>query len=171
MVRLSRVSWFSLAWKSGWLLHSARTAIGMTVSLAVARLFGMPEAYWAPVSTIIVMESTLGAAWAVSKRRFIGTALGATLAGLLGSYFEPGIIVFGVTIFALGLICTILRLDQSSYRFAGITLTIVILVPGEITPWLIAFQRFIEVSLGNTVALVLTALWPRHELKTSQNPD
>ncbi len=170
MVRLSRVSWFSSAWKSEWLAHSARTAIGMTASLAIAKLFTMPEAFWAPVTTIIVMESTLGAAWVVSKRRFIGTALGAVLAGLLGSYFEPGIIVFGTGILALGLICSMLRLDQTSYRFAGITFTIVILVPREIAPWLVAVHRFVEVSLGIGVGLAFTAIWPEHESARGRNP-
>ncbi len=157
-------SWFSSALKSRWLVNSARTAIGMAASLAVARLFRMPEAYWAAVTTIIVMESTLGAAWAVSKRRFIGTALGAGLAGLLATYFEIGTMVFAAAILVLGLICAILHLDQSAYRFAGITFTIVYLVPREIAPWLVAFHRFVEVSLGIVVALALTALWPRREL-------
>jgi hypothetical protein len=70
---------------------------------------------------LIVMQSTLGASWGVSKQRIIGTTLGAESGGLLASYFEPGLIVFGAATFALGLICAILRLDQSAYRFASIT--------------------------------------------------
>ena len=163
-------SWFYSVWKSGWLVHSARTTIGMAASLATARLLNMPEAYWAPITTIIVMESTLGAAWAASKPRFIGTALGAVLAGLLGSYFKSGIIMFSAAIFALGIICGILRFDKTAYRFAGITLTIVMLVPREVAPWLIAVHRFVEVSLGIAVALAITVLWPGHELKITKNP-
>jgi hypothetical protein len=34
--------------------------------------------------------------------------------------------VFGVVIFALALFCALLRLDQSAYRFADVTLTIVV---------------------------------------------
>jgi hypothetical protein len=55
----------------------------------------MPEAYWAPITTLIVLQSTLGAAWEASKPRFIGTALGALLAGLLATYVGAGMIVFG----------------------------------------------------------------------------
>jgi uncharacterized membrane protein YccC len=128
----------------------------------------MPEAYWAPITTIIVMQSTLGAAWDVSKPRFIGTALGAALGGLLASYPHPGIIVLGVAIFALGLICAALRLDQSAYRFAGITLMIVTLVARGNAPVVIAAHRFVEVSLGIAVALTLTALWPGRELASGK---
>lgn len=160
MSQLNATKWFLSLWKSGWLAHSTRTAMGAAVSLMVARLLGMPEAYWTAITTLIVMQSTLGAAWTVSKQRFVGTALGAALGGLLASYFEPGIIVFGLAILVLGLICAILRLDQSAYRFAGITVAIVMLVVRGKTPGIIAVHRFIEVSLGIAVALILTAVWP-----------
>jgi uncharacterized membrane protein YccC len=164
-VMLNPANWPSLLWKNVWLVHSARTAVGATASLTVARLLGMPEPYWAAIATLTVMQSTLGAAWPISKQRFIGTALGAALGGFLASYFDPGIIAFFVAIFVLGLICAILHLDQSAYRFAGITLAIVMLVVrGATTPQLIAVHRFVEVSLGIAVALALTALWPEHEL-------
>ena len=154
---------FSLI-STSWLAHSARQAVASGVSLVVARLFKMPEAYWAPVTTLIVMQSTLGAAWTSSKFRLIGTALGAALGALLAGYFSPGFIVFGLAIFVLGLLCAILRLDQSAYRFAGITLTIVMLVARPQPHWMTGLHRFIEVSLGIGVALILTAIWPQRAL-------
>lgn len=169
MARRSAVMWFSSAWSSGWLVHSARTAVGAAASLAVARLFKMPEAYWAAITAMILMESTLGTAWAVSKQRLIGTALGAAFGGLLASCVRPGIVVFGAAVFALGLMCAILRLDRSAYRFAGITLTIVTLVTRGQGPWVIAAHRFIEVSIGIAVALALTALWPEREWASGRN--
>jgi uncharacterized membrane protein YccC len=72
--------------------------------------------------------------------------------------------VFGLVIFALGLICVVLRLDHTAYRFAGITLAIVTLVARGNVPWLIAVYRFVEVSIGIMVALALTAVWPEHGL-------
>jgi len=162
-MRPNTAKWFSAMWKSGWVTHSARTAVAAAVSFAVAGLFQMPESYWAAVSTIIVTQSTLGAAWAASRTRFIGTALGAAFGGLLASCSEPRIIVFVAGIFALGLICAILRLDQSAYRFAGITLAIVTLVARGEAPFVIAFHRCVEVSIGIAVALALSALWPERE--------
>jgi len=160
---------FWSAWKSRGIVHSARTGMGAAASLAIARFLGMPEAYWAAITTIMVMQSTLGAAWAVSKSRFIGTVLGAALGGLLATYLEPNVMVFGMVIFALGLICAVLRLDQSAYRFAGITFAIITLVTRVNAPWLMAVHRFVEVSVGITVALILTAIWPEHELISDRN--
>ena len=147
-----------------WLTQAARTALAAVASLIVALLCRMPEAYWAPITTLIVLQSTLGAAWAASKQRLIGTALGAVAGAMVASCFEEGIIVFGVAIFALGLICAILRLDQSAYRFAGVTLTIVLIIPRSQAPWITGMHRFVEVSLGIAVALVLAAVWPPRDL-------
>ena len=54
------------------------------VSLLVARLFHLPETYWAAISTLIVMQSNLGAALPISAQRFIGTAVGAIFGGFVG---------------------------------------------------------------------------------------
>ena len=156
---------FLPALKSSWLAHAARTGPATTVSLAIARLFEMPEAYWAPITTLIIMQSTLGASWSISKQRLIGTALGAVVGALLASYFVAGIVVFGLSIFVLGLICAILRLDQSAYRFAGITLAIVMLIERVQPPWIKGIHRFVEFSLGIVVGLVFAAVWPQRELQ------
>jgi uncharacterized membrane protein YgaE (UPF0421/DUF939 family) len=132
--------------------------------LVVAYFLRTPDAYWAPITTLIVMQSTLGTSWDASKPRFIGTVLGAAMGGLLATYSEPGVIVFGVVIFALGLICVVLRLDYTAYRFASVTFAMVFLVARGYAPWLIAVHRFVEVSIGITVALALTAIWPEREL-------
>jgi len=155
--------WFSQAWKSNWLAHAGRTGVAATVSLAVASCFKLPEAYWAAVTTIIVTQSTLGAAWAVSKQRLIGTALGAAAGALLVSYVAPGLIIFGLAIFALGLVCALLHLERSAYRFAGITLTIIMLIPRAQAPGVTGLHRFIEVSIGIAVGLAFAALWPLRE--------
>lgn len=143
-----------------WLSHAARTAIAAGLSLECARLLRLPEAYWAPISTLVVMQSTLGAAWDVSKKRFLGTALGALTGGLLATYFAPRVVTFAAAVFLLGVICALLRQDQTAYRFAGITLAIVMLVERTSPPYQIAAHRFVEVSLGILVGLALLAAWP-----------
>jgi hypothetical protein len=73
-------------------LHSIRTAAVAIGSLLIARLCGLPESYWAAVTTIVIMQSTLGAAWTVSK--FAGTALGAAMGALLTAYAAQNVAAF-----------------------------------------------------------------------------
>lgn len=142
-----------------------RTATAAAVSLVVARLFRLPETYWAAISTLVVMQSTLGAALPISAQRFAGTALGAA-AGALGVLcFGGRTAVFAAVVFALGLLCLILRLSRNAYRFAGVTAAIVVLVARPENPWVIAIHRFIEVAIGIAVGLAMSALWPEHSPK------
>src|SRR2546425_12361140 len=41
--------------------HAIRTAAAATASVIIVRLVQMPEAYWAAIATLVVMQSTLGA--------------------------------------------------------------------------------------------------------------
>jgi len=139
--------------------HSVRTAGAAIVSLFVARRVGLPEAYWAVITTLVVMQSTLGAALPVSAQRFAGTALGAAVGALAGSYYPGNALVFGLCVLMLGITFAPFRLERNAYRYATMTLAIVMLVPGH-SGRVVALHRFLEVSVGIAVGLAISALWP-----------
>jgi len=147
---------------AGWpvVVHSVRTAVAAVVSVLTARLFRLPEAYWAAITTLVITQSSLGAALKVSWQRFVGTALGAVVGAIVASYFGPHVLVFGTGVFLLGLLCAVVRSERSAYRFSGVTLAIVLLVPRTAPAWRVAFHRFAEVSIGIGVALILAWVWP-----------
>jgi uncharacterized membrane protein YccC len=143
--------------------HATRTAVAALASLWVARLFRLPEAYWAPITTLVITQSSLGAALAVSWQRFVGTALGALVGAIAASYFGGQALVFTASVFILGLLSALVRSDQNAYRFGGVTLAIVMMVPRTGPACQIAFRRFTEVSIGIAVALILSVVWPERE--------
>jgi uncharacterized membrane protein YccC len=147
---------------------SARTAFAAVGSFLIARLLRMPEAYWATISTIIVMQSTLGAAVTVSWQRFTGTVLGAAVGALLSAFFRSNLAIFGAGLFLLGLVCAVLRLG-TAYRFAGVTLAITMLIVRVRPAWVVAEHRLIEVSVGIAVGLIVTAVWPLGERKAEES--
>jgi uncharacterized membrane protein YccC len=140
--------------------HSARTAVTAVVSLLVARLFRLPETYWAPITTLLITQSSLGAALTISWQRFVGTVLGAVVGAIVASQFGPHALVFGGCVFILGLLSAVVHSDRSAYRLAGVTLAIVLLVPRTDPGWQVAFHRFAEVTIGLGVALLMTVIWP-----------
>src|SRR6184192_1767008 len=153
-------------------IHSIRTAIAATISFAVARLFGLPEAYWAAIATLVVMQSTLGATLLISVERIAATALGALAGALLATWFTGNLFIFVVAVFVLGLLCTAFRMEKSAYRYASITLAIIVLIPRSNPAWIIALHRFFEVSVGIVVALALAAVWPEHQPESAkQSPE
>lgn len=147
------------------IVHPLRTTLGAVLAFLLAKLVGLPEVYWAPISAIVVMESTLGATFTFSYRRLIGTALGSVAGALLLSHFEMSLLAYAGGIFILGLFCATLRLEKSAYRFAGVTRTVIMFVSHTNSAWIVAFHRFIEISLGIIVSLILTALWPEKEMQ------
>lgn len=142
------------------LVHPLRTTIAAVLAFFLATLVGLPEVYWAPISAIVVMESTLGATLTVSWRRLIGTALGSIAGALLLNHCGPSLLAYAGGILVLGLLCATMRLEKSAYRFAGVTLTVIMFVHHTNSAWIVAIHRFIEISAGIVVTLLLTALWP-----------
>ncbi len=140
--------------------HSVRTALAATASVIVARLVQMPEAYWAAIATLVVMQSNLGATLTLSIERVIATALGASVGALEAHYFGANLIAFLVAIVLIGLLSYGFRLEKTAYRYASVTLAIIVLIPRSNPAWIIALHRFIEVSVGIIVALLVVAIWP-----------
>lgn len=145
------------------LTHVVVATIATVASLLIARLFRMPEYYWAPITTIVVMQSTLGAAWTISKQRFIGTAIGAATGAFLATYFGTNVVVFGAGILVSGLICASLHLERNAFRYTGITLAIILLITRPQAPWIVAVHRFAEISIGIAVGLAITAIFPEDQ--------
>ena len=65
--------------------------------------------------------------------------------------------------FAIGVLCAALRVERSAYRYASITLAIVMLITRSSGIWVIALHRCLEVSIGIGAGLAITALWPERK--------
>jgi uncharacterized membrane protein YgaE (UPF0421/DUF939 family) len=148
---ISRVRWESI-------LDSVRTALAAVVAMLLARLLKLPEYYWAPISAIVIIQSTIPPR-TLGWQRFVGTALGAVMGSALATFFAPSAVVYGLGILLCGVLAWLLRVG-TAYRFAGIALSIVLLIPRSRPPWIVGWHRFLEVSLGIAVALVVTTVWP-----------
>ncbi len=143
--------------------HAIRTAVATTVSVIIARLMQMPEAYWAAIATLIVIQSTFGATLTLSLDRIVATAVGASIGALEINYFGANLVAFTLAIVLIGLLSIAFRLEKSAYHYASITLAIIVLIPRSAPAWTIALHRFLEVSVGIIVALAVVALWPEHQ--------
>jgi uncharacterized membrane protein YgaE (UPF0421/DUF939 family) len=140
------------------LLDSLRTAVAAVAAMLLARLLHMPEYYWAPISTIVIVQSTISP-HVLGWQRFVGTALGAVLGAAMATYFPSNAVVYGFGILLCGILAWWLRVG-GAYRFAAITLSIILLIPHPHNAWITGLHRFLEVSIGIAVALVVMTVWP-----------
>jgi len=139
--------------------HAVRTAVAATLSVLLARLVGLPEAYWAVIATLVVMQSPLSSTVPLAVQRIVASALGASLGTVESAFFGANLLAFAFTVFVLGLISSALRLERVGYSYAGMTLAIIVLIPRPEAPWIAAVHRFAEVSLGILVALAVVGVW------------
>jgi uncharacterized membrane protein YgaE (UPF0421/DUF939 family) len=143
--------------RTGLLKQAVKTAAAALISLYCSRFLKLPEGYWAAISAIIVLQSDLESTLRASVNRLAGTAIGAVVGAGVSVYFSEQFWIFGLALMLAMLICALL--DQwESYRFAGVTVAIVMLIPHRASPWIVGMHRFAEISLGIVVALAAEAI-------------
>jgi uncharacterized membrane protein YccC len=129
-----------------------------------SRFLGLPEGYWAAITAMIVLQASLGAAIKESWVRVVATAIGACVAMPFVAFFGQSLAVFGVAVFVTVVLCSALRL-QAGLRVAATTVAIIMLISHPGRPWAPGIHRFLEVSFGIIVALVVAkVMWPSSAL-------
>src|SRR5580698_7373225 len=139
--------------------QAVKTAVAGLVSLYITQLLRLPEGYWATISALIVMQSNVGATLTASRTRLAGTAVGAIVGGAFVALWGDSIPGFALAVAVAFFLCFVLRLPDSQ-RLATVTVAIIMLIGRPVSPWSLALHRFIEVSLGILIALVISlTLW------------
>jgi uncharacterized membrane protein YccC len=126
----------------------------------ITELLHLPGGYWAAISSIVVMQSEVGATMLASRDRIAGTALGAIVGLLTSLVWHHSLPMFGLAVLIVMMLCTALNY-KSAGRLGGVTVTIIVLVHFSGPLWQIALQRFLEVSLGIVISLVVAVAWTR----------
>lgn len=141
--------------------HGVKTTIAAALCLLLARFLRLHQGYWACISAIVVMQSETSATLLASRDRLVGTALGA-LVGWAASFFWHGqLALYALVIFICMTLPQALGFKVAG-RLAGVAATIVLLVPSAARYSKIALDRFIEVSLGIVVTLLVShIIWPK----------
>ena len=122
----------------------------------LATRFGLHDGYWGAISAIIVLQSNFGSTITASRDRLLGTLIGA-LFGFSFSLFGALPWNYLLAVAAAVAVCGLLGFRSSS-RLAGVTITIVMLVPQTGSHWTVALDRVGEVVLGIIVALAVSTL-------------
>ncbi|MGA9041439.1 MAG: aromatic acid exporter family protein [Terriglobales bacterium] len=133
------------------------TGIAGVVSLYAASFLRLPQGYWAAISSFIVLQSNVAATLGAARGRLIGTAIGAVIGAMFVRYVGTNPLWLGLAVTLTVLLCHGLGLEDS-YRLACVTVTIIMLISSTHSAWVTAGYRFLEVSLGIVVAVVIAAI-------------
>lgn len=140
---------------------AVRTTIAALLAFAIAELLHLPQAYWAVLTAVIVMQASLGGSLKATFDRLAGT-LGGAVWGVAVSLALPHASVLGLAL-ALALAVGPLALIASLkpwLRIGPVTAIIVLMSiqAQQAGPLAYALDRLIEILLGVAIALAVSLL-------------
>jgi uncharacterized membrane protein YccC len=151
-----------------WLGHHRaylRLALRVTVagllSFALGHLLGLPQAYWAVLTSVIVMQSSVGGSVKATLDRLLGTLGGAVWGVVVASAIpHTGTISLGLALAASLAPLALLVAFRPAYRVAPITAIIVLLSSRtqEAGALASAVARVLDIGLGGIVAVAVALL-------------
>jgi uncharacterized membrane protein YccC len=141
-------------------LHRAvRVTVAAALAYELATRLDLPQGFWAVITAIIVMQSSVGGTLAASIERMVGTVGGAVVGAavaVVGSWTKmPEVLELVAAIIPLSIAASVYQ----SMRIAPVTAAILLLAnPSNIDPLLSAADRVLEIALGSVVGLAVAIL-------------
>lgn len=139
--------------------HGLRIAAGGLVSYAAAHALGLPQAYWAVFTAILVVQGSVGSSWKASTDRFVGTLFGAGYGAAVTSVVpHDNAFTLGIALAISLLPLSLLAAFNPAFRVAPITATILLLGTTGATegPIRAALLRTLEVALGGLFGMAVS---------------
>lgn len=137
--------------------HGVICAAAALLAFIPTHAIGLKESFWSAITAISVAQSEFRATETTARDQFLGAAVGG-LTGLC-VFFALGqtLMVYALAVVLAMLVCWTLNIASAS-RLAGITATIILLVPRVGSPAAMFLSRVGEVGWGVCVAVAIVWL-------------
>ncbi|MBW8832615.1 MAG: FUSC family protein [Burkholderiales bacterium] len=143
--------------------HGLQLASAVVIAYVVAMTIGLPEQFWAVMSTLIVMRPHTGSTFDAGWERVLGTIAGA-LCGLLGVYSQHlGANPLAATLLIVSALAFV-SAAAPALRSAPVA-ALIVLGSGDIaghSALLVAMLRVVQIVIGVGVAMSIALLSSRH---------
>ena len=163
-VRIARTLRTHLEPSSTVLHNSLRVAIGLAVSVALARTLGLGHAFWVVLGTLSVLRSNALGTGRTTVQALAGSVIGFVAGGLFAAAAGNHAVVMWI---ALPIAIFLASYAASAIGFvtgqAAFTMTVIIIF-NLISPvgWQVGLVRIEDVAVGTGISVVVgVMLWPR----------
>jgi uncharacterized membrane protein YccC len=152
------------AWLTGnrarlWL--ALRMTISAALAYTLATALGLPQGFWAVLTTIIVTQNSVGGSLKAAMERLVGSLCGA-LVGAIATLLLPSHspLMVGLMLVAAVAPLTLLTAFSPGFRIAPVTAIIVLLSTGatSLGPFGYALDRLFEITLGSVIGVAVSLL-------------
>ena len=150
------------------LRHATQMTIAAVLTFVAAWAFALPEGYWAVISAVVVMQSSLGGTLGASLDRLMATVTGAMVGAacvtLRGLAPMPEVVAMTLAVGPTVLLAAL----RPSFRLAPVTAVIVLVGASPGAARLTAFHRVMQIALGCVVGVPTAHLvLPDRAIKTA----
>lgn len=136
--------------------HGALSAFAALAAYLPAQALGLKQAFWAALTAIAVVQSEFRATQTMARDQFIGASVGGVTGLCAILVLGDGLAVYATAVVLAMVFCWAANVASAS-RLAGITATIIVLVPRVESPERMFAARILEVGWGVSVAII--AVW------------
>ncbi|WP_099188894.1 aromatic acid exporter family protein [Tepidibacter mesophilus] len=138
-------------------MRNIKTAIAVSLSVAVSRFFNMEYPFYAAIAAIISMQTTVGESFKVGRNRILGTILGAVVGVVFYVINPSSVIIMGIGIMIVIYICNLFRWNKS-ISIAGIVFCVIMSNLDGRNPVFYAINRTIDTFIGIIIAVLVNYL-------------
>lgn len=141
------------------LRHALRVVTAVIAAYATVKLLGLPQGWWAVITALLVVQTSVGGSLKAALDRLWGTIAGALYGAIVAITIPHATDVgLGIAIAVAILPLAFLAAINPMFRVAPVTALIVMLpIYGHTSnPFVYGFDRVVEIAIGNVVALAVT---------------
>jgi len=146
---------------SGELRLALRTTLAGLITFGLGHVLGLPQAYWAVLTSVIVVQASVATSLKAGADRMLGTVAGAVW-GVIVTLTIPhhGPLTLGVALAVALAPLALMAALRPTYRVAPITAVIVLLSTTgvQLGPVHYALDRVLEIAVGCLVGLAVSIL-------------
>lgn len=134
-------------------LRTVKTAIAVTLSVILAKIFNFQYPFFIGMTAIISMDKTMTNSLKMGRNRVFGTFLGACIGIALSSIDRGNALLCGLGVIILIQVCNYLKL-QGAITIGGIVM-IAIMVHTDKTPLYYGFYRTMDTLIGASISFIV----------------
>jgi uncharacterized membrane protein YgaE (UPF0421/DUF939 family) len=142
--------------------QASMSVIAALLAYTPAHWLGLQDGFWASITAIAVTQGEFHSTADLGRRQCIGALVGGSIGFCFALCFGHATWVYAAAVLTSISICTTINRSDSG-QLAGITATIVLLVPHTGSPESIVISRLSEVALGACSGAVV--VWVYRPLK------
>ena len=150
-----RILWANLTPRSETFLYAVRLSLTLTVAAATARLLGLANGYWVPMTALLVLKRDFQGTFVRGLERLLGTLAGAALATLLVHVLHLGLPMIGVLIVLFAWLgYALVNVNYGVYAVFLTAYIVFLLDFGGLSTHAVVTHRALNTALGGGLALL-----------------